>query len=172
MLSTARLLLRRPVPADAPAMFEYGADEAVTRWLDWPRRTDIGEVSAFIERCATRWTAGEEYYWVVTERGDDTAIGAVSSQVAGADADVGFLLSQRCWGRGIATEAAAAVVDWLWAQPALKRLVAVCATENHASARVLEKLGLARRGVAPGLLACPNLSGTPLDAIVFARERK
>ena len=59
---------------------------------------------------------------------------------------IGYCFNRRYWGRGYATEAARAVVDFGFASLGLHRIFATCAPENTASARVLEKLGMRREG--------------------------
>ena len=57
-------------------------------------------------------------------------------------ADMGFELSPMHWGRGYATEAARAMVNWGFGEWGLERIHAHCVSDNLASARVLEKAGL------------------------------
>lgn len=58
------------------------------------------------------------------------------------DVDIGFAFFPEYWSRGYASEAAAAVLHWAQNQLGLSRIVAITDTENHGSARVLEKIGL------------------------------
>ena len=53
----------------------------------------------------------------------------------------------KAWGRGFATEAAGALIAHGLHTLGLPRLVAVTYPENHASQRVLDKLGFERRGL-------------------------
>ena len=59
-------------------------------------------------------------------------------------ADMGYCLRKDAWGRGYATEAAEAVLAFGFDVLNNHRIVATCDTENLASARVLEKLGMRR----------------------------
>lgn len=58
------------------------------------------------------------------------------------DIEVGYRLSRPSWGRGIATEAAARILEYGFADLDLDRIVAVTMPGNAASERVLAKLGL------------------------------
>jgi RimJ/RimL family protein N-acetyltransferase len=58
------------------------------------------------------------------------------------DVDVGFAFLPQYCGRGLATEAAAAVLDYGYQVLGLKRIVGITATANHASIAVLQKIGL------------------------------
>ena len=116
---------------------------------------------------AGRWTSAAEYNWVITLAGEDHAIGGVSCRIVGAAADFGFLLHRPYWGQGLATEAARALLDWLRALPSVSRVWATCDTENLASVRVLEKLGLSREATRPRAIVRPNISSEPRDAYVY-----
>jgi RimJ/RimL family protein N-acetyltransferase len=167
----ARLRLRRPKLSDAEAMFAIGSDPEVAHFADWPLGTERGPALARLRQRAEDWDAGTEYYWIITLAHDDRAIGAVSTRVDRHAADVGYLLDRRHWGHGYATEAARAIVDWAFSVPALHRVWATCDTENLASARVLEKLGMVREGTLRRAIVRPNISPEPRDAFIYARVR-
>jgi RimJ/RimL family protein N-acetyltransferase len=167
----ARLRLRRPKLSDADALFAIGSDSEVARYADWPLSTEMGPTLDRLRQRAELWDSGAEYYWVITLAHDDRAIGAVSTRVVQAAADVGYLLDRRHWGNGYATEAARAIVEWAFSTPSIHRVWATCDTENVASARVLEKAGLQREGTLRRAIVRPNLSNDPRDAFVYARVR-
>lgn len=54
---------------------------------------------------------------------------------------VGYRLSDRCWGRGIATKMLALMVDYIYTRTDIEIITASTMLENRASARVLEKNG-------------------------------
>jgi len=168
-LSTARLRLRRPQPEDVAAVFEFASDPLVVRYMDWPTAVDPGDVSRETERALRQWESGEQYSWRLTLPSDDTAIGSVGCRIQGASADFGFVLNRRHWGRGYATEAAGAVLDWLKSLDGIARIQATCDCDNAASARVLEKLGLSRQARLPQYAVRPNMPGAPRrDAFLYS----
>jgi [ribosomal protein S5]-alanine N-acetyltransferase len=61
-------------------------------------------------------------------------------------ADLGYELDQNYWGRGYATEAARALLEFGFHELRLHRIWANCIEENVASAHVLEKIGMTREG--------------------------
>ena len=125
-----------------------------------------------MEGCPSRWAAAEEFYWVITIKPHDTAVGGVSCRVRDHAADFGFVLNRRYWSQGYATEAARAVVDWAESIETIQRIWATCDAENAASARVLEKLGLAREGTLRCWAVRPNIALEPRDAFVYAKVRE
>ena len=166
-----RLRLRRPVPTDAEAIFEYGSDPAVAHYMDWPVCTHLGQIVESLRRRAIYWESGEEYYWVITLREQDRAIGGISCYVRQDAAEIGFLLNRHYWRHGYTTEAAQAVVGWLLSDPAIREVWATCDSENRASARVLEKAGLSRQGLLEHGILRPNISNQPRPAYRYAYVR-
>jgi RimJ/RimL family protein N-acetyltransferase len=58
------------------------------------------------------------------------------------DADIGYALLPQYWDKGYAYEATSAVLAYGTEKLGLKRIVAITSSDNHRSARLLEKLGL------------------------------
>ena len=56
--------------------------------------------------------------------------------------EVGYMLAQEYWGRGLATEAARAILHYGFEQVGLVRLICVINPGNQASGRVAEKIGM------------------------------
>jgi len=64
-----------------------------------------------------------------------------------ADVDIGFAFFPEYWKQGYAFESAAAVKTWGHEHCGLARIVAITATHNTGSQRVLQKLGLTDSGL-------------------------
>ena len=148
MIETPRLRLRRLLPSDAPDLIALDSDPAVMRYVGSPAGTRTPEETA--DRVRQRIGADHGLYgfWLV-EGQDDGAfhgLGLLLPVPEGDEIEVGYRLARRSWGRGIATEAAAALIDHAFRHLALPRLVAVVYPENRASRRVLDKLGFTHDG--------------------------
>lgn len=170
VFTTERLVLRRPRLSDAEAIFEYASDPKVIHYMDYGLRTDVSEVVKCLESRPAEWESGS-FSWVLTVKPDDRPIGTIGCRVEGHAVDFGYLLNQKHWGRGYATEAARTVVNWAISLPEVYRVWATCDTENLASARVLEKCGLVCEGRLRCYLVRPNISTIPRDAFMYARVR-
>ncbi len=134
-LRTARLHLRAPVMADAAALAAALDDFEISKWLAVvPYPYGLGDAEWFIGEVM----AGRMCAWII----DD---GALAGVIGLDDGELGYWLARRAQGRGYATEAAAAVVDRAFAQGA-ESLSSGHFTDNHRSARVLEKLGFRPTG--------------------------
>jgi len=170
-LVTDRLVLRRPTPTDAPAIYEYGRDPAVTRYLIFRTHNSVADAEAFLGTCQARWESGEEYCWLITLRTQNRTIGSIACRVRGHAVDIGYALGSAYWHHGYATEAGRALIAWAGDLPEVYRVWAVCDVENTASARVLEKLGMSREGVLRRWIIHPNISPEPRDCYVYAKVR-
>lgn len=169
IIELQRIRLRRPAVSDAEAIFEYGSDPEVGRYADWPIRKSIDGLAESLAGRAARWDSGTDLYWIITLPGEDRAIGGISCVIAGDSAEVGFLLHRRHWGKGFATEAATAVIEWALSLPSIQKVWATCDAENLASVRVLEKAGLTRDAILPRSVVRPNISTEPRDAFLYSR---
>jgi ribosomal-protein-alanine N-acetyltransferase len=102
---------------------------------------------------------------------DDGAIAGVinlANVVRGAwcNANVGYFVAQSHTGRGLATEAVAAVLDFAFREADLHRVEAGTLVDNLASQRVLEKNGFERIGIARRYL---KIAGEWRDHVLFQR---
>jgi RimJ/RimL family protein N-acetyltransferase len=155
-IETARLVLRRPVLADAEAIFaRYMSDAAVVRFLGRLRHTSVDESRQFLSISDSDWERGPAGPFVMETRGGGPLVGGVRLRFPEPDvALAGYALARDAWGRGYATEAMLAMVDVVRGL-GLSELRASCHPENAASMRVLEKCGLVRSGVVKELF--PNI---------------
>ena len=143
MLETARLIVRPFVAEDFDRLYALRADEEVAR--------HIGGTENLAERVAARLR-----YYVDHHARHGYAMGVVSLKTSpdmvgwgglqhlddGDEIEVGYAFALAHWGRGYATELAAAWLRFGFERLGLDRIVAVASPENHASRHVMEKLGM------------------------------
>jgi ribosomal-protein-alanine N-acetyltransferase len=147
LIRTRRLILRPWSPSDTADVFAYAADEEWGRYLPVP--------SPYSEADAERFVAGqmsldrqEEFGWAIEH--DARVIGGINLRLfsEGLIAEVDYAIARPFWGRGLATEAALAIVDSAFRDfQKLTRVRSMVDARNLASARVLEKLGMKREGL-------------------------
>jgi RimJ/RimL family protein N-acetyltransferase len=150
-LTTERLRLRAPVPGDAAAIRRYAGDERVARTtLVIPHPYTDADAEEFIALTARWWEQGQAASWVITVAGG-ALVGCIGLTFTAEHrrAELGYWIAPAEWGRGYATEAARAVVDWAFAN-GWERITAGHFVGNEASGRVLEKIGLEREGLLRG----------------------
>lgn len=155
VLRTARLLLRPFVPADAPAVHAIVSDrEIASTTASFPHPYPDGMAAEWIERNARIWTAGEGAVFAVTTADADAgalvAAFGIHLDRPHDRAEVGYWVARAHWGRGIATEAGRAVLDWAFPHFGLNRAGAIHFARNPASGAVLRKLGMRHEGTLRG----------------------
>lgn len=164
--------LRPPTSDDAEAIFRnYSSDPDVTKYLSWPRHTEVTQTKEFLATCPKGWESGEDFTWAICPKGSGECVGMIGLRMRGVTADVGYVLSKRYWGKGIMSEALARIVDWAIAQDGVVRVWAECHVDNAASARIMEKAGMQREGRLREHAVFPNLKGEPEDCYVYARVK-
>jgi RimJ/RimL family protein N-acetyltransferase len=138
-LITDRLLLRRPVEADATAIMAIAGDSEVARQVRRvPHPYGPNDFRYFMDHVVRNTPT-----WAIVNRADSTVVGAIGL-VLHADsrsAELGYYVSRAHWGQGFATEAARAVVRFAFDTIGCTKLTAGYFADNPASGRVLEKLG-------------------------------
>ncbi|MDX1649072.1 MAG: GNAT family N-acetyltransferase [Myxococcota bacterium] len=161
-IRTRRLRLRPWSREDADDVLVYAADETWSRFLPVPRPYTEADARRFVDR-QMALDPRRHPCWAI-EHGS-RAVGGVDLRLLeeGRIGEMGYALARPLWGRGLATEAARAVVGAAFeALPDLVRVRANADARNAASLRVLEKLGMRREGV---LRANRFVRGEPVDEV-------
>jgi RimJ/RimL family protein N-acetyltransferase len=145
-LVTERLLLRRSRPEDAGAISAYRSDPVVHRYQGWDR-TDPDGVRAEIVEMNGR-APGAPGGWIqfsVEDRETNELVGDIGLSLADGEPGVikiGYTMSPSFQGRGYATEAVGALIDYAFDTLGADIARAYASAENIASIRVAEKVGM------------------------------
>lgn len=149
VLLTARLRLRPFDDSDADALFALHRNADVLRFWDAPPWSERQRAERFIAACREMGEAGTGTRLAIDRVSDGEFIGWCSVTGWNRDfrsASMGYCLDDAAWGHGYATEAARALLQWVFDTWGVNRVQAATDTRNAASARVLEKLGFVREG--------------------------
>jgi RimJ/RimL family protein N-acetyltransferase len=129
-------VLREVVEADLPVFYEHQRDREAAAMAAFPRR----ERDAFMAHWAKTLANDSALTWTVDSDG------AVAGNIGCWEDDgrrlVGYWIGREFWGRGLATQALAELLDVVDARP----LHAYVVLSNVASIRVLEKCGFDKVG--------------------------
>jgi len=167
---TERLLLRKPRPDDAAAIFErYASDPVVTKHVGWPRHTSIDQTRSFLAFSESQWAEWPAGAYLIVSPSTGSLLGSTGlSFETPTRAQTGYVLAVDAWGRGYATEALIAMRA-LAPTLGVHRLYALCHADHRPSARVLEKGGFTFEGRLRRYAEFPNLvQGQPQDVLCFA----
>ncbi|MHB8334406.1 MAG: GNAT family N-acetyltransferase [Acidimicrobiales bacterium] len=148
-LETDRLRLRPFDDTDANALFTLHSNARVMRYWDAPPWRDTTRAAQFITTCRQIAESGTGTRLAVERSSDRSFIGWCALARWNPEyrsASMGYCFDDVMWGRGYATEAGRALLQWGFSTLALNRVQAETDTRNVASARVLEKLGFLREG--------------------------
>jgi [ribosomal protein S5]-alanine N-acetyltransferase len=151
VLETSRLRLRPLEPVDAPALFAIASNPNVTRFTLWDAHRTIEDSQAFIsDYVRSQYLQGVPDPFAIELKSNDELIGATGCRWASHPnrcMEFGYWLAEPMWGRGLATEAARALVSHVFSEYPIERVQAHFLEGNAASGRVLEKAGLRSEGV-------------------------
>lgn len=148
-LECDRLILRRMKKSDAPDMYEYASNPAVTKYLTWDVHPNERFTASYLSYLQPKYRSGEFHDWAVTLRDDGKMIGTCGFtrfNFSAYSAEVGYVLNPMYWGRGIAPEALSRVIRFAFDTLQLNRVEARCMAGNTASRRVMEKVGMLYEG--------------------------
>jgi len=144
-ISTARLCLRALSLDDVPAFHGYAFEPEVARFMPWRAHSSQLFAKGFVEVILQP----QFLSWAISAPPAEMAVGMVflhSLTKRHQKAEIAFNLARAHWNRGLATEAAGAVLRFAFSQLGLNRVEATCMPENLASRKVLEKLGMIYEG--------------------------
>ena len=165
VLETKRLCLRAPRLEDAKTVAMLANDRRIAEnTARIPHPYKMSDAEDFI---AGANKAGGEAVFLITLR-DKTIIGACGVVLQEETPELGYWLGLPFWGKGYATEALHAVIDYAFTDLEHEALQAGARVTNPASRRVLEKCGFQWTGV--GLYRISSIkSSAPIDR--FRLER-
>lgn len=159
-IQTARLMLRDITEADAELLFDLDSDPEVMRYIGsyppsnvaWYRQRIV---DAYLPWQSHPWhgvwivgvkDSGETLGWTFIRPAPASPVAIDLGWVRPDELEVGYRFRQTAWGRGVATEATAPLIEFALADNAVTSIVACALASNTKSLRVLQKLGLERVG--------------------------
>lgn len=149
-IETQRLILRYMRYTDAKDMYEYACDPAVTKYLLWAPHDDIDYTRRYLKQVQSLYREGEFHDFGIELKENGKFIGTcgfANLDMPNFKGEIGYVLNPAYWGRGIAAEAADAVMAMGFEKMGLLRIEARYMVDNHSSRRVMEKCGMTFEGV-------------------------
>lgn len=124
----------RPIATD-PEVMLY-----ITGGVPWSDEA----IQSFVERQMKLYDERGFCRWKLVEKASGDLIGFCGVGVwrEHPNLEIGWWLARRCWGRGLATEAARTALHDVFERVKLECVISIVAPANRASIRIMEKLGL------------------------------
>ena len=166
-LSHGQVGLRRWRPDDAAALLAavIKSLEDLRPWMPWAEGYDEDKAVAFLRNCEAQWASGEDFAYAIIVDGHIVGSAGLHRRVGDGGLEIGYWVHSDWTGRGIATDATAALTHAALALPGIDRVEIYHDAANVASGRIPAKLGYSRLGERPtrGLWpAAPAETGTDL----------
>ena len=149
-VETERLLLRPLEMDDLDAFAPVWADAVVMRHIGSGAPRDREGSQELLTRLVAHWDEHGFGLWAVVPKGEPGPVGWAGLMVPSflpsvlPAVEVGWLLARPWWGRGLASEAGAAAIDWGFGGLGLDRLISIIYADNTPSLRVADRLGMTR----------------------------
>jgi RimJ/RimL family protein N-acetyltransferase len=147
IIRTSRLVLRPFAVSDIADVMAYATDEEWARFLPVPQPYQRADAERFLAaEAAVERTQQPSWAMLFEER----VVGGITLRISQAHrlAELGYALARSCWGQGLATEAARAVLDTAFEVLSdLNRVRAIADPRNVSSLRVMEHVGMTREGL-------------------------
>lgn len=122
----------------------YAMDPENAALMVYLPKTSRGEVRRFIIEAQEQWQLEQPDICEFAVLLGDKHIGGMTMYFEGdySRGELGWIIRRDCWGNGYAVEAARGLIDYFAREMKLRRFIAHCDSENAASKRVMEKLGM------------------------------
>jgi len=143
IIETERLLLRQYSLNDAEDLFEIRKNPLSMKYIGKPTAKTINDAIELINLINTKIENNEGINWAITIKPDNKLVGMVSFHTIFKEhhrAQIGYMLHTSNWNKGIASEAAKAVIDYGFHKLNLHSIEALLDKDNAASIKLLTNL--------------------------------
>lgn len=147
---TERLVLKPLGKKYLKSVIQYAMDYENTKYMCYLPDETIEEVEEFLTNVENEWKKKKPTFWEFAIIYNDIHIGAVSVYFKNDIGELGWIINKNYWGNGFACEAAKALIYYVKTEIKVNHFLAHCDTENVASYKVMEKLGMTRTGKCGG----------------------
>ncbi len=152
-LKTSRLTLRRFSPDDGQQIFDnYASDPMVARFVTWSAHTSPKQSTQLAKAFHDGGLGAYQWAVILNETGQLIGnISLVETDAEEKNGKCGYVLGQKWWNMGLATEALTEMLRFLFEERGFESITGEHDVLNPASGKVMEKCGFeyAGQGVRP-----------------------
>ena len=144
-LESERLVLRPLTLDDAEALYEFKSDEQTTRYIYEPHQ----DLTRTLNSMANYYLKEPIGKYAVVLKETNKVIGIFEFRVHehNKSGEIGYTLDSRYWGHGYMTEAGKRILEFAFNDLQLERVFAEHDTNNVASGKVMQRLGMTCDGI-------------------------
>ena len=142
-INTSRLSLRQFRNEDFDAYATIMADPEIGKWFPKGEGLSRGEAEKSFNSIREHWFRHGFGIWAILNK-RKILIGRCGLNLIDetSEVEIDFLLTKKFWGKGYATEATKAVLEYGFKILNLDKIIALAKIENKASRKVMEKIGM------------------------------
>lgn len=151
VIETKRLILEPLGTKYLETVHEYASDVENTKYMVRLPNETVEETISFLQNTEAEWMSDTPSFYEFAVIYNNQQIGAVSIYLDDdLSGELGWIINKKYWRQGIAYEAAEALLDYSIRELKVKHFIAHCDTENTASWKIMEKLGMSRTNMYGG----------------------
>ncbi|CAM3653438.1 GNAT family N-acetyltransferase [Parendozoicomonas haliclonae] len=147
--SELSLIFEHPSLAEAYLALRNDNLEYLKRWIPWAERSDtLDDFEAFIKRSLHNYAEGKGMSFGIAYQGEivgNIALQGISEKRR--KASLGYWLAEDAQGQGIVSRACCFLIDYAFTQLNLTKIQIEVASDNQASRKVCERLGMKLEGI-------------------------
>lgn len=143
IIKTDRLILEPLGTKHLDDFSVYALDKDCGKFMLFFPKKDMDEVKEELKSSDKMWNSENPTEWIFAIMEDEKNVGFVGIYDENGKAELGWMLSKDCQGKGYGFEAASAAADYALTL-GYKEFVAHCDSENYPSYHLMEKLGMKR----------------------------
>ena len=158
IFSTKRLNIRRLALSDLMNVYKHRSDPATSKYIGKPATLD--DALTRVNMALLPWNAreGERLILAVECKTTGEFVGELVFKFVSTEhqyGEIGYRLAANFHGKGLAFEASNAFIKYLFRHYLLSKINAICAVDNVASWKLMERIGMKREGRIRHFLRLP-----------------
>lgn len=146
ILETKRLILRKFSLNDCEDFYNnWASDGRVTKYVTWDTHKDIELTKLLVKEWIECYKESNYYQWIIELKEIKQAIGSISVvriNEEKKEMEIGYCIGYDYWNHGYTTEAFQKVIDFLFNEVDVDKIVARHDSRNIGSGKVMEKCGM------------------------------
>jgi ribosomal-protein-serine acetyltransferase len=162
VIKSGEITLRRYRPDDVDALLKTVAEsrDHLRPWMRWAADHDREAAEKFLAQTVTDWDTGAAFNYAILTEGVLAGGCGLMARIGPGGLEIGYWVHGARTRRGLATTAAAALVEQAFGLPGVNRVEIVHDELNVASGGIPRKLGFAQAGRRPIEPPSPEGTGT------------